>query len=110
MSNDWKDRLGVVYSTNSEFKFNTNEASDQQTLLPHKQTLRVTIEKKHRGGKTVTLIQGFVGKEDDLKDLAKLLKNKCGVGGSAKDGEIIVQGEIVDKVKNILLKEGYKVK
>jgi translation initiation factor 1 len=110
MSNDWKDRLGIVYSTNPEFKYNANEEPGQKTLLPGKQTLRVIIERKHRGGKTVTLVQGFIGKDEDLKELAKLIKNRCGVGGSTKDGEIIIQGEIIDKVKTLLLKEGFRVK
>lgn len=110
MAKNRKERLGVVYSTNPGFNYITNEERAQATLSPDKQTLRVNIERKHRGGKTVTLIQGFIGNEEDLKDLAKLLKNKCGVGGSAKDGEIIIQGEIVDKIKSILLKEGFKVK
>jgi len=110
MAKDWKERLGVVYSTNSGFNYKTNQEPAQVTLPPEKQNIRVNIERKHRGGKTVTLIQGFIGIEEDLKDLAKLLKNKCGVGGSAKDGEIIIQGELVDKVKSILLKEGFRVK
>lgn len=110
MSNDWKDRLGVVYSTNPDYNYNGSNESRAETLEPGKQNLRVSIERKHRGGKTVTLINGFIGKEEDLKDLAKLLKSKCGVGGSAKDGEIIIQGELVEKVRNLLIKEGYKVK
>jgi translation initiation factor 1 len=110
MAKDWKERLGVVYSTNSEYNYNSNQQSEQNTLLPEKQILRVIIDRKQRKGKAVTIVQGFVGREDDLKELAKLLKTKCGVGGSAKDGEVIIQGEIVDKVKAILVKEGYRVK
>lgn len=110
MSNDWKDRLGIVYSTNHDFQYYQGDEEKQETPAPEKQTLRVSIEKKHRGGKTVTLIKGFVGAEEDLKELARLLKNKCGVGGSAKEGEIIIQGELVAKVKELLIKEGYKLK
>jgi translation initiation factor 1 len=110
MAKDWKDRLGVVYSTNSDFNFNSNQESEPNTVLPGKQNLRVIIDRKHRKGKAVTIVQGFVGKEDDLKELAKLLKTKCGAGGSAKDGEIIIQGEIIEKVKEILIKEGYRIK
>ncbi len=105
--NDWKDRLNVVYSTNPDFSYNNEEEEIQDTLPANKQRLRVQLDKKNRGGKVVTLITGFIGSEDDLKELGKLLKTKCGVGGSAKDGEIIVQGDFKLKIVELLKKEGY---
>ena len=105
--NDWKDRLNVVYSTNPDFKYDTEDTESVETLPKEKQQLRVCFDKRNRGGKVVTLITGFVGPDDDLKELGKLLKTKCGVGGSAKDGEIIVQGDFRQKVLDILKKEGY---
>lgn len=106
-SNDWKERLNVVYSTNPDFNYETNEEPEEETLPKDKQNLRVFIEKKNRGGKTATVVKGFAGTEEDLKELAKLLKTRCGVGGAAKDGEIIIQGELRDKVVELLKKEGY---
>ena len=88
-NNDWKDRLNIVYSTNPNFSYETIEEEANETLLKNQQKLRVSIEKKGRGGKTVTLVKGFVGTDNDLKALSKLLKTKCGVGGSVKDTEII---------------------
>lgn len=105
--NDWKERLGVMYSTNPDFQYNTGEEAEEETLPKEKQQLRVSIDKRNRGGKVVTLITGFRGTVSDLETLGKLLKTKCGVGGSAKDGEIIVQGDLRSKVLEILLKEGY---
>jgi len=110
MSNDWKDRLGVVFSTNTDFHFEKNQEEEQETLAANKQDLRVTLDKKQRGGKKVTLVTGFIGSSDDLKELGKLLKTKCGVGGSAKDGEILIQGDFRDKVMDILKTAGYKAK
>lgn len=108
--NDWKSRLGTVYSTNPDFEYNT-ECEDQATTLePSKQNLRVWIDRKQRGGKVATLVCGYVGSEDDLKELARMLKSKCGVGGSAKDGEIIIQGDHRDKVVTLLINAGYKCK
>ncbi len=107
-NNDWKSRLGVMYSTNPDFKYETDDEEDVETLPKEKQSLRVVLDKRNRGGKVVTLITGFVGTDEDLSALGKLLKTKCGVGGSAKDGEIIVQGDLRQKVEEILLKEGYK--
>ncbi len=105
---DWKDRLNVVYSTNPDFNYETDENQEEQvTPERSKQKLRVQLDRKNRGGKVVTLITGFVGSEDDLKELGKLLKTKCGVGGSAKDGEIIVQGDFKQKIVDLLQKEGY---
>ncbi len=109
-SNDWKDRLNVVYSTNPDFRYETDDEPEAETLEPGKQNLKVCIDRKQRAGKSVTLVQGFVGTEDDLKELAKMLKNKCGVGGSAKDGEILIQGEFKQKVYDLLVQAGYKAK
>lgn len=109
-NNDWKDRLNVVYSTNPDFRYETDDEPEAETLEPGKQNLKVCIDRKQRAGKSVTLVQGFVGTEDDLKELAKMLKNKCGVGGSAKDGEILIQGEFKQKVYDLLVQAGYKAK
>ena len=106
-NNDWKSRLNVVYSTNPDFQYSTDEKEEIETLPKQQQKLRVSIEKNHRGGKTVTLVKNFVGSDDDLKELARLLKTRCGVGGSAKDGEIIVQGDFKPRVVEILKQEGY---
>jgi translation initiation factor 1 len=110
MASDWKDRLGVVYSTNPEFSFQKGDEDKTGTLPPEKQNLRVQLDKKQRKGKSVTLITGFVGKEEDMEALAKMLKTKCGVGGTAKDGEILIQGDFVQKVLEILHLNGYKAK
>lgn len=110
MASDWKDRLGVVYSTNPEYGYD-KEGEGEQMKVPNKQQdLRVQLDKKNRRGKAVTLVTGFKGSSDDLKALGKLLKSKCGVGGTAKDGEIIIQGDFRDKVMDILLSDGYKAK
>lgn len=106
-NNDWKERLNVVYSTNPNFQYDIEEQEEAVTLPPQQQRLRVQLDRKNRGGKVVTLVTGFIGNEDDLKELGKLLKSKCGVGGSAKDGEIIVQGDFKQKVLELLKKEGY---
>ena len=106
-NNDWKDRLNVVYSTNPDFRYETEETEESDTLLKEKQTLRVQLDKRNRGGKQVTLITGFTGKSEDLEALGKLLKTKCGVGGSTKDNEIIIQGDFRNKIVEILHKEGY---
>lgn len=105
--NDWKSRLQVVYSTNPDYNYITEDEPEVETLPKHQQKLRVQIEKNHRGGKTVTIIRGFVGTDDDLKLLAKYLKTRCGVGGTAKEGEIIIQGDFKAKVVELLVKEGY---
>ena len=105
--NDWKNRLNVVYSTNPDFKYELDDEEEQTTLQPSQQRLRVQLDRKNRGGKVVTLVTGFIGTEDDLKELGKFLKSKCGVGGSSKDGEIIVQGDFKQKVLELLKKEGY---
>ncbi len=108
--NDWKARLGMVYSTNPDFEYTTEQESETATLPPQQQNLRVWLDRKQRGGKTVTLVKGFVGTEADLSDLGRMLKSKCGVGGSAKDGEIIIQGDHRDRVVELLTQAGYKCK
>lgn len=105
--NDWKARLGMVYSTNPDFVFDTGETEETDTLPKAEQKLHVAIERKGRGGKTVTVVKGFEGREDDLKALGRLLKTKCGVGGAVKDGEILIQGEWRERVAALLRAEGY---
>jgi translation initiation factor 1 len=101
------DNRGFVYSTNPNFRFEEDNAQ-LQTLAPAQQKLKVRLETKHRGGKAVTLVEGFNGTTEDMEDLGKKLKNFCGTGGSAKDGEIIVQGDQREKVMQWLIKNGYK--
>lgn len=108
--NDWKNRLGVVYSTNPDFEYATACQVQEETPEPGKQHLTVRIDRRQRAGKQVTLVEGFVGSSDDLAALAKTLKTRCGVGGSAKDGEITVQGDNRDKVVEILKSLGYNAK
>jgi translation initiation factor 1 len=107
---DWKDRLGVVFSTNPDFRFQNEDKENTGTLLPAKQNLRVQLDRKQRKGKSVTLITGFVGKEEDMEALSKMLKTRCGVGGTAKNGEILIQGDFVQKVLEILHQLNYKAK
>lgn len=107
---NWKNREGVVYSTDGNFDYEYQQKGEEDTLPPPQQNLRVGLDKSGRAGKQVTLIAGFVGVSSDLDALAKLLKSKCGVGGSAKNGEILIQGDFRDKVVAILQKEGYKAK
>ncbi|MGM9769141.1 MAG: translation initiation factor [Candidatus Cryptobacteroides sp.] len=108
--NDWKQRLGVVYSTNPDFKYEQEAEPEEETLPPSKQRLVVTIDRRCRAGKQVTLVSGFKGSDEDLKALGKTLKVKCGVGGTAKDGEITVQGDLRDKVTALLNSMGYNAK
>lgn len=108
--NDWKKRLGVVFSTNPEFAYEEETVQEEVTLEPSKQNLIVSIDRKGRGGKQVTLVTGFIGSQDDLADLGRALKVKCGVGGSAKDGEITIQGDFRDRVVALLKEMGYKAK
>ena len=106
-NNDWKSRLGIVYSTNPDFKFETQEEEEVQTLDPKDQKLIVALDKKGRAGKQVTVVNGFVGSADDLESLGKTLKTKCGVGGSVKDGSVLIQGDQRDKIVTILNNLGY---
>ncbi|MCZ4224245.1 translation initiation factor [Pedobacter rhodius] len=107
--NSLSDLGGIMYSTNPEFEYE-QEIDDAVTVPNQQQDLRVMLDKKNRGGKAVTLITGFKGKTEDLEILGKMLKNKCGVGGSVKDGEILIQGDVKDKVMLILQKDGFKAK
>ncbi len=109
--NDWKKRLGVVYSTNPDFAYAAeDDAAEAETLEPSRQKLIVSLERSGRAGKQVTLVRGFVGSAEDLAALGKTLKTRCGVGGTAKDGEITIQGDLREKVTALLLSLGYKAK
>ncbi|HOO95363.1 MAG TPA: translation initiation factor [Proteiniphilum sp.] len=105
--NDWKKRLDIVYSTNPDYHYQKEDEDTEDTLPKEKQLLRISLDKRNRKGKAVTLVTGFRGSDEDLQELGKLLKMRCGVGGSAKEGEIIVQGDHRTKVLDILQKEGY---
>ncbi len=107
---DWKKRLGVVYSTDPNYQYRTAQPEEAETLAPDRQRLIVRIDRRQRAGKQVTLIEGFVGKSDDLAALAKTLKTRCGVGGTAKDGEITIQGDLRDKIVALLGSMGYNAK
>lgn len=110
MENDWKKRLGVVYSTDESFEYDTNSEEESETLPPQQQKLYVSLDKRNRKGKAVTLIAGFTGNSEDLKELGKQLKSICGVGGTVKDGEILLQGDHRKRVVSHLEDKGYKVK
>jgi translation initiation factor 1 len=110
MTKKKKERVNVVYSTNPDFSYSYDQEEELETLPKNQQKLYVSLDRKQRGGKEVTLVEGFVGKEDDLKELGKFLKSKCGVGGAVKDNEILIQGNVRDKVLDLLQKEGYTVK
>ncbi len=109
-NNNWKERLGIVYSTNPDFKFQKIMEDEIETLPPSKQNLSIQLSTKNRKGKTVTLISGYIGKENDLKSLVKDLKTKCATGGSSKDNEIIIQGNFIKKAGHLLRSLGYNVK
>ena len=109
MSKKEKKRINVVYSTNPDFKFEEELESTASTLSPAQQNLKVFLD-RIGGGKLISRVSGFIGTEQDLSDLTKMLKQKCGVGGNAKDGEILIQGDNRDKIVALLLKEGYKIK
>ncbi len=106
--NDWKERLGMVYSTNPEYNFQTDDEPEEELLSPDRQKLRVSVEKHGHGGKTVTIVRGFTGPEESLKELARALKTFCGTGGAVKDGEILIQGELKEKIVTRLKATGYK--
>lgn len=101
---------GLVFSTNPDQQLDSFEEDAEETLNPKQQQLRVQLDKKQRGGKAVTLVTGFIGNEEDLKELGKFLKSKCGVGGTVKDGEILIQGDFRQKILQILIEKGYKAK
>ena len=104
---DRKKRIGVVYSTNPDYEYSDDSQEEADTLPKNQQKLRLNMERAGRGGKTVTLVKGFVGSDKDINAICKLLKQKCGVGGSVKDGEIIIQGDHRQRLVEILKKEGY---
>jgi len=109
MASDWKDRLGVVFSTNPDFQYATAGEETTATLPPAKQNLKVWLDRL-KGGRVATVVRGFVGSSDNLQELGKELKKSCGVGGTAKDGEIIIQGDHRDRVIELLTKAGYRAK
>lgn len=109
MANDWKERLGVVFSTNPDFQYETDKESEEITLAPERQNLKIWLDRL-KGGRVATVVRGFVGSADDLAELGKELKKSCGVGGTAKDGEIIIQGDHRDRVVELLTKSGYRCK
>jgi translation initiation factor 1 len=110
MNKSKKGREGIVYSTNSDFEYNYASQEEHDTLPASKQQLKISLDKSGRAGKQVTLISGYTGKTGDLEVLAKILKTKCGTGGSVKDREILIQGDVRDKVTEILTREGYRTK
>lgn len=101
--------MDIVFSTNPDFRFD-DEPEETETLAPAQQKLHLRMERSGRGGKTVTVIDNFVGREEDLEALGKMLKTKCGVGGTVKEGQILIQGDFRERVKTLLLAAGYKVK
>ncbi|HCY01227.1 MAG TPA: translation initiation factor [Bacteroidales bacterium] len=107
-NNDWKDKLAFAYSTNPDYKPSSDDDDEQTSIEPQKQILRIRLEKKNRGGKTVSIVSGYIGTEEELKNLGKHLKSRCGVGGSVKDREIIIQGDFRDRILNLLQDLGYK--
>ncbi len=110
MGKDWKERLGVVYSTNPDFQFERENSSEEEALPPGRQKLTVSLDKKNRKGKSVTLVSGYIGPDADLNALGKMLKSGCGVGGTVKDGIILIQGDFCDRIMDLLKSAGYPVK
>ena len=110
MENDWKKRLGVVYSTDPGYRYDTEDKPQEETPEPGEQILRISLDRKNRKGKTVTIIEGFRGSEEDLKALEKTLKKSCGAGGSAKNGEILLQGDFREKAMKLLSEKGYHIR
>lgn len=108
--NDWKKRLGVVFSTNPDYSYVEETETWEETLEPSRQRLVVSIDRRNRGGKQVTLVSGFIGSADDLNELGRTLKIRCGVGGSVSDGQIMIQGDFRDRIVSILIQLGYKAK
>lgn len=109
MSNDWKERLGVVFSTNPDYKYQTEQQPETESLAPERQNLRVWLDRL-KGGRVATVVRGYVGRDEELAALGKELKKSCGVGGTTKDGEIIIQGDHRDRVIELLTKSGYRCK
>ena len=109
MSNDWKVRLGVVFSTNPDYKYQTEQQPETESLAPERQNLRVWLDRL-KGGRVATVVRGYVGSDEELAALGKELKKSCGVGGTTKDGEIIIQGDHRDRVIELLTKSGYRCK
>ena len=109
MDNDWKKRLGMVYSTNPDFQYDSDDQEKSESLTPQQQLLYVSLDKKNRKGKKVTLVEGFAGTTEDLKGLAKELKSKCGVGGSVGKDNILIQGDFRERVISLLQEKGFKV-
>lgn len=107
MSKKNKNQSGIVYSTDPDFQFPREEEDEAVLLPPNQQQLRISLDRKQRGGKEVTLVTGFIGPKEDLERLGKLLKTRCGVGGAVKDGEILIQGDHRERVMQLLKQEGY---
>ena len=110
MENKWKNRKGIVYSTDPDFEYETENKAEQQTLPPERQNLKIRLDKKQRKGRMVTLIEGFTGREYDLMNLSRELKTKCSTGGTIKDGVVIIQGDFRDKINGLLKSKGFNVR